>query len=479
MIIRDAKGNSVVVSDSYLPMIREGRTSEITSQLEKIPAEKFKEITEQRSPVKQTPVGSLLEGTSPFRSHDDTDMNYRDKKEIRHLLLTNPFTYNYLMDMPREAIYSPQPLNIVPKKGQTSMEGVEAVEAWRQLFEARRGQANLMYLSMWSAFYNRQSGEVLAEIGYLKNDYLHLIGYPQNEMIGRISMINPLLLQDIQYDNETGNPNSLTLPNRKGIMKVRKGKTLRNFIYFHNLPDNERRGVTRLRPAKRWIEGDDDLFEMAQDIYYNDARPIEHHTLDEDGLTWQEIQDMKNEHKQNIKNSMNEHQRMIMTSGRIDIDLLGMANRALDPSPILDRSKSRIHQSLRQPASFVEAKNANKATIDIQDKHYKTSQLIANDQATALRLLDHVFSRVLVTRGVDPRLSPTVAFVPFTSSNELEQSLTWQLQIDMFGYSRAIQIAEQYGFAYDKVQPVNNGNSTAAQMVGKIMDHNYNDNGGK
>jgi len=473
MLVSDGKGGYKHVSDFYRDVVRKDGLAGLEAQInvDKAPVEVVEEISKKPGQIKQSQVGSILGASSPYGQQDETDLTHDERKRLRELPKENPLAYTYIKDIPREAIYSPDPLNIVSKEWQKSEQGVENVTEWQHLFEARRGQASLMNIGIWAAEYYRQWGEVLGEIRFLKHPYLHLLGYPNDMMIGRIDLINPGLLTDVQYDEKTGDLKYLEMADRHGNTKKFKGKELKHFFYFHNNPSNEKRGMSRLLSTMRWLEGFDDLLELTLDMHYNDARPIEHHKLDETGLTWQERENMKAEHITTIENAAKKGSRALVTSKRVEIELLGMGGRVIDSGPIIDKTKGYNHQALRLPESFVESENANKATIDVQEKHYQVSQLNAIDRSCMKRLFEEfIFPLVLKSRGVNPLLTPIIKFPPFTSSNALETAMVYQIEGEVFGEARIKQIAEENGYDYSVVKPAEKSKNTTEAIVQALLD---------
>lgn len=451
MIVRDTLGNSKVISDRHLSEVRGYGISDTSlgSREESISDDRFEEIIKQKPQKKLGGLGSVQESFSFFgKSHDDTTLTYEQRKKLRALIRENPYAFVYVFDTPREALYSPTPYPIIRTEQQTTDDGVNAIMDWRELFEARPEQATLEQLSVWAAQYARNYGEVLGEYQNIHYKYLNVLGYPDDTMVGRIRLISPLLLDDVGHEN--GELTTLHILDSQGIVQEYKGKQLERFFFFTNMPDNEFRGMPRLHSLRRWLEGWDDLLEIMLDLHYNDSRPIEHHILEEAGMLDDDIVDMWNEHETNIKNTAKKQQRALMTNERIKIQLLGSQGRALDSQSILQQTKNYILQGLQRPESLIEAKNANKATADMQLHHYRESQLKAIDRAVALRLLTrNIFPKVLRTRHMDVRLTPTVKFPEFVPPSQLEQAIVWREQGETFGQSRVAQIATEQGFDYD------------------------------
>lgn len=405
-----------------------------------------------KSPV--PPGGLLSVGGRTISKRDGTTLTTATKKRLNNLIFENPHAYSYLMDDPRAAIYSDRPLQVIKQDWHDSDEGVESIVEWQRLFEAREGQSSLVDLGIGAAYYSKAWGSVLAWVGYVQNEYLNVLGYPDNEMVGRVSLINPILIREIDYDNTTGKVSRLRLPLADGGYKDYTGDELRNFIYFHNMPANEKYGVSRLQGCERWLSGTDDLLELILEIYYNDARPIEHHTIKEDGLTPNQRDAMITDHEDKITETIDEQSRMLVTSDRWNINLKGSNGKVLESSPLLERLNDYLHEGLQKPASFIIGKDTNKATVDVQLEQWQNVQLKANDRAVAHRLYTEIFRRVLLTRNVDLRLTPTVRFEPFSPANALEQALRDEIEAAVFGQERVVQIAEERGYAYDKVRQV-------------------------
>jgi hypothetical protein len=473
MIVRDVNGKVSFVSDRYRTSLKRGTvsTTDIVQSANDVPADIFRQLDTDSKPHRKSSPGGLLEGTSLYGQDDDTILEYSKRKKLRRLIFENPFAYSYVLDLPQQAIYTHRPLQIVPVEGQ-SEDGVQHIKEWISLFEARKGNDTLMRLAIGAAIYNRLTGEVLAEVGMLKNDHLGLIGYPNNEMIGRIWLTSSTLLDDVKYD-KSGNVSLLELPDIDGNTKQFTGSELDNFIYFHNLPSNELRGLSRLRPMRRWYNGLDDILELTMEMHLNDARPLEQHIMDDRDMLPDERESMWDDHQENIKDAIEERTRMIQTSDRIKIEYKGLQGRALDSGPTIDKVKGYVHQGSKIPEALVEPKNANKATIDVQERHYHETQLQAIDQATAIRFLREIFRRVLETRGVDPRLTPTVVFPPFTSANLLEQSMTWDTQVNTFGPARRAQIAREQGFDFDEHGLTQQESQDKDTVKSTLMAHNY------
>jgi len=464
LIVRSADGRQTVIPDRYLSSVRTngiGQASVSSVELE--------QITKANVPGR-VPPGGILQSTSPYSKHDDTEVSYTDSQKIRRLLFENPLAYSYLMDAPRAALYTPRPVQAIKQDWQDSEEGVDAITNWQRLFEAREWQESLMDLNIGAAYYMRWCGEVLAWVGYLENPYLDSLGYVNNKMVGRVHLISPFLIKDLTYNRSTGKLDSLKLPSVNGGPEEITGPSLDNFIYFHNLPANEKRGVSRLRSTRRWLEGFDDLLELILEIYYNDARPIEHHTLDEDGLTPAQIEDQRDRHEANITAAIDEQMRMITTSKRVGIELKGFQGRTLEAAPMLDKTFDYTSVALQTPTSFTLGKNANKATVDVQLENYQSVQLRANDQATALKFSNLLYRKVLNTTGTDLRLVPTVRLPPFRAANWLEQVMAWQGEKEVFGQSRVEQIANEQGFAFDEMSAMLNEDGSEKERKNTVSD---------
>lgn len=438
-----------------------------------IPPKRIETILEKETEIKRSGIGSIMEGSSPYSQEDDTILTDEKRQGLRELLRENPLAYIFCMDTPREALYSPKPYPIVKQEWHESDDGVNAVTEWRRLFEAREGQASLEELSIWTAFYNRLFGEFLAEKRYLNHPYLHLLGYNQNRMIGRIEMISPLLLKDVHYSRTTGKVNQLDIYGRDGQLKEFKGNDLNRFIYSHNMPSNEFRGLPRLQTSKRWLEGFDDLLELILDIYYNDARPLEHHMINEEGLLHDDVTLMWNEHEDRVKDTIAKQKRALMTNERIKIALLGSQGRVLESSAIIDKTKEYNMQALQRPDAFTTGRNTNKATIDEQKTHFQQAQLQAIDRAVAQKMLYRfVFPDVLRTRNITIMLSPTVSFPEFAPSNALEEAITDQTQVDTFGEERMVQIAERKGYKYTREAQLEKKKRSDPTLRDRVFDDN-------
>lgn len=475
MIVRDVNGNSKVISDRYLSQVRGEGLSSLDSKEAKVSEEVLDEIVDSHESPKKVAIGSLMYSADSYGDgggEDDTDLDEDKRKKMRRLLVENPLAFSYITDPGVEAIYQPRPLNVVRQEWQTNDKGVDAIKDWMRLFEAREGNPSLMYLAIWASQYFRHFAECIFELRYIHSEHLHLLGYKNNRMVGGIDPICPVILNDVGYNKRTGRLSYLEMEDRNGKMKQFKGAELNSFIYFHNRPNGERRGISRLRPSRRWLNGYDDLLEYNLEMFYNDARPIEHHALDDKDMLPAERQALWDEHGTQVKEAIDKKMRMVKTSDRWKIGLIGFQGRTLDSAPIIEKAKSYCHQSVRLPESFVEAKNANKATIDVQERHYQHSQLTGIDRAIALRLYDLLFKIDLREKGIDARLTPTILFPSFKTSDTLAQSFAWQTEVETFGYERMKQIAEEQGYKYDPFNIVEKRTEKTERIAASLLQRN-------
>jgi len=330
-------------------------------------------------------------------------------------------------------------------------EGLRAILYWKALFEADPNQINLDELLIFADQYYRLYGEVALELRFVRSPLLNLMGF-DGEMLKYMDLISPMLMPQtdgVQYDENTGNIKAFKIYDKNGNpTDITKPDEVRRIIYFHNQPANENRGVSRLRPLMSLLDGYDDLREFEIIMMEALAMPVEYYTIDEMGLTAIQAGKIRDDLETEIQSMMEERRRALIVNSRIKLDIKGAEGKNLDIHVFSDRIKNDIFQGLGIPLPFIEAEGSTKSTVEVQRHHYLKSQLRAQDQAFARKLLEqYIFPLILREMNVDVRLVPKLYFPePYTSHNVLEQSMADMNYHLILGDTADRRIIEREGF---------------------------------
>ena len=256
----------------------------------------------------------------------------------------------------------------------------------------------------------------------------------------------------VVYD-DNGNIEGFNLYDASGnLTEINTPDEVRRIIYFHNQPPNENRGVSRLRPLMTLMDGYDDLRELDIMMLEHLAMPVEYFQVDEEGLTAGQAGKIRDDLETELEDMMEDRRRVLIANKRIDFKLIGAEGKNLDVHVFSERLKGDIYQGLGIPLPYIEAEGSTKSTVEVQHLHHQKSQLMAQDQAFAKKLLEqYIFPIVLREMKVDVRLMPTLYFPqPYTAHDVLAQSLADRNYIEVLGDPAIKRVLEREGFDADE-----------------------------